>query len=165
MWGGGLSSCQGGTARVGEGLKRGQCCCLTSGDCQRGSCLPSICPRASHFTFSPSPHMPLVPFQVLPRSWIPAGVYLSEFEVHCGPFKRSLLRILQCLPLPQPPLVFAARSYGDLSSWHWTLGWVVGSGARILHSQGIPPNFYLPHVNVGLLIPPPLLPVWIDVAS
>ena len=39
-----------------------------------------------------------------------------------GPFKRRLLRILQFLPLPQPPLVFTARSYGDLSSWHWNSG-------------------------------------------
>ena len=30
-----------------------------------------------------------------------------------------------------------------------TLGWVVCSGARILGSRGIPPNFYLPHVDVG----------------
>ena len=57
------------------------------------------------------------------------------------------------------------------------------SGAGIAHSQGIPPNFYPPHMNVGpLVLPPPLvphcislplcpflspplLPVWMNVAS
>ena len=33
------------------------------------------------------------------------------------------------------------------------LGWVVCPGAGITHSQGIPPNFYPPHMNVG----PPIL--------
>ena len=31
-----------------------------------------------------------------------------------------------------------------------TLGWVVWCGAGIPHSQGIPPDFYLPHMGVGL---------------
>ena len=37
----------------------------------------------------------------------------------CGLFIWSILKIQQFLPLPQPPLVFIARSYGDLSSWSW----------------------------------------------
>ena len=71
-----------------------------------------------------------------------------------------------------------------------TLGCAVWPGAGITHSQGIPPDFYLPYMNVGLpvlipllLQPPPLhviphllaslphlwvsdlLPVWMNVAS
>ena len=34
-----------------------------------------------------------------------------------------------------------------------TLGWVVWSGARVHRSGGIPPNFYPPHVDVGLPVP------------
>ena len=37
-----------------------------------------------------------------------------------------------------------------------TWGWVVWSGARITGCWGIPPDFYLPHMNVGL---PILLPL------
>ena len=40
----------------------------------------------------------------------------------CKPLKRSLQKILQFLPLPQPLLVFTVRSYGALSSWHWDSG-------------------------------------------
>ena len=40
----------------------------------------------------------------------------------CGTFKVSLLKTQQFLPLPQPPLVFTAGSYGDLSPWHWNPG-------------------------------------------
>ena len=40
----------------------------------------------------------------------------------CGFFKRNCLRLQKFLPLTQSPLIFAARSCGDLSSWHWNLG-------------------------------------------
>ena len=76
------------------------------------------------------------------------------------PFKGSFLKIQQFLLSPQSPLVFTDRSYGDLSSWHWNpelchLAW--GWDAC---SQGIPPNFNPPQVNVGLpiLLLPPLCP-------
>ena len=64
-----------------------------------------------------------------------------------------------------------------------TLGCVVWPGSGILHSWGIPPDFYPPHVNVGQTIPLPLhaplslctsapiptslplLPVWMNVAT
>ena len=69
-----------------------------------------------------------------------------------------------------------------------TLGCVVWPGAGITHPQDIPPNFYLPHMNVGppvpvLLLPPSLcatlylltslsapaspsfLPIWMNVSS
>ena len=53
-----------------------------------------------------------------------------------------------------------------------TLDYVVWSGAMIVGSQGIPPNFYLPHINVGppilrlpVTLSPLLLPIWTNVAS
>ena len=61
------------------------------------------------------------------------------------------------------------------------LGCIVWPGAGIAHSQGIPPDFYPPHMNVGppgpVQLPPPplcttlcllasllLLPIWMNVA-
>ena len=38
------------------------------------------------------------------------------------------------------------------------LGCAVWPGAGITPSQGIPPDFYPPHVNVGLSLPIPLPP-------
>ena len=60
-----------------------------------------------------------------------------------------------------------------------TLGCAVWFGAGIAGSQGIPPDFYPLHVNVGLPVslllplcaipclpaPLPLLPIWMNVAS
>ena len=40
----------------------------------------------------------------------------------CWSLKQSLLKLRQFLPLPQPLLFFIARSYGDLSFWHWSPG-------------------------------------------
>ena len=40
-----------------------------------------------------------------------------------------------------------------------TLGCVVWPGAVIVSSQGIPLDFYPPHVHMGLSIAPPLLPL------
>ena len=40
----------------------------------------------------------------------------------CGSFKWSILKIWQFLLLPQPPMVFTARSYRDLSSSCWNPG-------------------------------------------
>ena len=52
---------------------------------------------------------------------------------------------------------------------------IVWPGAGMARSQGLPPDFYLPHVNVRLSMPPPplypvsatppILPVWMKVAS
>ena len=56
-------------------------------------------------------------------------------------FKRRGLRILQFLLLTQPLLIFTARSYGDLSSQHWTPGLCSWHGTGITGSQGIPPHF------------------------
>ena len=83
-------------------------------------------------------------FKLLPWCWSPEGVSLHKSLV------LSPKSIVQCLPPSQLPLVFVARSYGDLSSWHWNSGlsdlvW----GAGIPHSWDVPPNFYPPHVGVG----------------
>ena len=59
-------------------------------------------------------------------------------------------------PSVQPPPVFTARSYGDLSAQCGTLGCTVRPCTGITGSQGIPPNFSLLHVNVGPPIPQPL---------
>ena len=46
----------------------------------------------------------------------------SESKSVCGSFKRNCLGLQKFFPLIQPPLVFAAKSYGDFSSWHWNPG-------------------------------------------
>ena len=64
--------------------------------------------------------MSLVPFKPLPWCWSSEGVRLSKsiFES----LERNCLGIQQFLPLTQTPMVFAARSCADLSSWHWNPG-------------------------------------------
>ena len=66
------------------------------------------------------PHMPLVPFKLLPWCWSSEGVNLSKSV--CGFFKRNCLGLQRFHPPTQLPLVFAARRYGDSSSWHWNPG-------------------------------------------
>ena len=87
--------------------------------CPGGSCLLAfaLIPDTSIF-----PHMPLLPFQLLPRHWSLEGVSLSKSQACCGTFNRWLLRISPFLLPPQPPLGFTVRSYGDLSSWQWITG-------------------------------------------
>ena len=46
----------------------------------------------------------------------------SESKSVCGLFKGSCLGLQKFFPLTQSPLVFAARSYGALSFWHWNPG-------------------------------------------
>ena len=59
-----------------------------------------------------------------------------------GFFKRNYLELQEFLPLTQLLLVFAAGSYGDLSSWHWNPGLGGAScGAGTPHSKDIPPEF------------------------
>ena len=66
------------------------------------------------------PCMSLVPFKLLPHCWSSKGVSLSNSV--CRLFKRNCLGPQKFLPLIQSLLVFAARSYGDLSFWHWNPG-------------------------------------------
>ena len=90
-----------------RGLERRQCCCLVSGG------LPSSHPISSHFThfLYATGTLPAIALVVNPR----VGGFVCILRP-CGPFKWTLLKIWQFLLLIQPPLVFTARSYGDLSS-------------------------------------------------
>ena len=47
---------------------------------------------------------------------------ISMCKSMCGFIKRNCLGLQKFLPLTPSPLVFAARSYGNLSSWHWKHG-------------------------------------------
>ena len=78
---------------------------------------------------------------------------LHEPEVCCGPFKKRLFRIPQFLLLPQPPLFFTARSYGDLPPWHWNCGLGCLVWGWDPYPWGIPPNFYPPHAGAGPPVP------------
>ena len=70
------------------------------------------------------------------REWVWVG------ESICGFHKRNCLG-LQQPPLPtQYPLVFAARSCGDLSSWHWNPGLGAWCGSVTPHLEISLPNFY-----------------------
>ena len=61
---------------------------------------------------SVSPCIPLEPFMLLPWFQTSEGVSLSPY----GYFKRNCLGIQDFLPLTQYPLVFTARSCGNLPS-------------------------------------------------
>ena len=131
-------------------------------------CLGENCPPApllmSDLLLPPC--VSLVPFKVLPQWWSSEGVSLNEAV--CGFFKRNCLGLQQFLPPTQSPLVFAARNYGDLYSWHWDSG-LVGPGFRLglLAFEILLPNFYPPHLDVGPAHSTslPLLPVLMDVVS
>ena len=72
--------------------------------------------QLTHFPYSTGT-LPAVALVVNPR----VGVFVYVLSL-CGPFKRTSLKIQQFLLPPQPPLIFTARRYGDLSSWHWNPG-------------------------------------------
>ena len=58
-----------------------------------------------------------------------------------GSSRSTCLGLQKFFPLTQSLLVFAARSYGGLSSWLWNPGLGGLCGARTPHSQDIPPEF------------------------
>ena len=68
---------------------------------------------------------------------------------------------LAVLPPPQPLLVLQSEVMGISRPGAGTLGCAVCPGAGIAHSQGIPADFYPPHMNVGPPMPilPPLPPL------
>ena len=120
--------------------------------------LPGFWKFAQHLPFFQS----LLPLPVCnwnPSSCCPGGESQSGWDcIHlspCGPLKQTLLRNWQFLPLPQPPLVFTARSYGALSPGVGTLGCMIWPGAGITGSQGVPPDIYPPGLPI-LPLPPPL---------
>ena len=76
---------------LGEGSKRGRCCCLASGG------LPATGPISSHFThfLCVTDTLPAVALVVNPR--VGGLVYVLNL---CEPFKGTLQEIWQFLPLP-----------------------------------------------------------------
>ena len=68
----------------------------------------------------------LMPFKLLPWCWCSEGVSQSKFLY--GFFKGNCLGLKQFLLPSQSLLIFAAISYGDLSSWHWNLSTTNGCG-------------------------------------
>ena len=115
-----------------EGSEKGQWPAFLSG--RRLS--PSSHLDNRHFTFS---LFAIGAFQLLPECWSSGGVNLIKSLY--GFFKRNCLGLQKFLPLNQSPLVFAARSYRDFSSWHWNPGWGAWSGAGTPCSWDIPPEF------------------------
>ena len=123
---------------AGEGSKRGQCCCwLTSGG------LPSIHPISSHFTLflcvTGAP--PAAALVVVPR----VGGF--AYVLDC-------LEKLTVSSAASTRTGFTARNYETLSFPHWnpgpcSLAW--GSDCWLTKYL---PDFYPPHVIVGLPIPP-----------
>ena len=77
---------------------------------------PSSCLNARHFSSSP---YAIGAFQTATPGWSSEGALSKSV---CRFFERNNLRLWKFLPLTQSPPVFAARSYGDLSFWHWNPG-------------------------------------------
>ena len=104
-------------------------------------CLGEICPPALALMPDTSlpPHMPLVPFKLLPQCLSSEGVNVSKSM--CKPFKRHCLGLREFLSPTRALLVCTARSNGSLSSLHWSpgLGGLIGAGT--LSSRDNPPKF------------------------
>ena len=96
----------------GRAWKRYNGCCLLF-------CLGGSCPTALVLMpdMSVLPCLPLVPFKLLPQCWSPEEVSMKKCvcseETSENPTVSSTNLNL---------LVFTARSYGHLSSWHWNPG-------------------------------------------
>ena len=125
--------------------------------------LPGFCRFAQHLPHFQSHHHFLYTTGALLAVALVAVPRMGGFAYVlslCGPFQQTLLKNQQFVLPPQNPLVFTARSYGALFCGTGTLGYMVWPRARITHSQGIPPSFYPPHMNVGLPVPlTPQLPL------
>ena len=119
----------------------------------------SACLYARHFSFS---LYTTGAFQPPTQCWSSEGV--SLIKSICGFYKRNSLRLQQFLPWTQSPLVFAAGSCRDLSSWHWNpgLGDLVWVWESLL--MRYPSQIFI-HMGVGpaYSASAPLLPVWMDV--
>ena len=66
------------------------------------------------------PHMPQLPFNLLPRCKGSVEVGLSKSMY--GHINKNCVSIPQFLPTTQSPLVFTVRNQGGLSSQYWNLG-------------------------------------------
>ena len=88
----------------------------------------------------------------------------------CGFFNRNCLELQKFLPLTQSLLVFASRSYGNLSSWHWNPELGASCEVGVPCSWDIPPEFSSTTHGCGshlfcFSVSLPLLPVWMDMVS
>ena len=81
--------------------------------------LEESCPSALTLLLDTSapPCMPLLPFKLLTQCWSSEVISLSKSI--CGFFKGNCLGFQKFILPTQSPPDFAARSYGDLSFWHW----------------------------------------------
>ena len=162
---------------LGEGSERAECHCLISGG------LPTTCSVSSHFThfLYGTGALPDIALVVNPR----VGGFTYDLSP-CAPFKQSLLKSSSFFYCPNPHWFSQSEVVGIYLPRAGNLGCTVWPGAGTTCSQGIPPNFYPLHMSVGppvllLLLPlhatphlcaslpistiPPLLPVWMNVAS
>ena len=80
------------------------------------------------------PHMPLVPFTMLPQCWSSEGVSVSNSLCGVRPFKRRLLRIWQVLLPLQPPLVLQPEVMETYLPGTGTVGWRTWCRAGTPHS-------------------------------
>ena len=104
-------------ALSGEGSEKEQCPLLALPVGRKLS--SSSRPDARQFNFSPVDSDAL---HLLPLHWSSEGV---SVRMCVGPLRGTVWDSSSfCLPQLQSPLVFTARSYGDLSSWHWKPGLV-----------------------------------------
>ena len=124
---------------------KGQGHCLASRVLSRRKLSLITHPDAGHFHVSSyaTSALPTVALVLNPREGESAEV-LSP----CGPFKRSLLKIQQFLPCRNPHWFVQPEIMGIYLPGAGTLGCAVWPGAGIAVSQGMPPNFYSPHMNV-----------------
>ena len=182
MWAGALSNRQGGATYfttfwlcVEGGLREGTMPLLASEG------LLGTCPVSSHFT-----HF-LYAAGALPAAALLVKLRVGGFEYILNlfePFKQWKPRhFFHC---HNPYCFLQPEVIGISLPGAGTLGCTVWPGAGITCSQGIPPEFYPPHMNVGLSIllrpsplhavlhlgasPPisatlPLLPIYMNVAS
>ena len=131
---------------------------------QRGDCaaawLLGVCWALTSFAVtSPTPHMWLVPFQLFPGVESHSGWVCVPFKSVMGPLSRVFWKSGSFFHCPHPHWFLHPEVMGIYSPHAGTLSCVIWLGAGIAHSQGITSIFYLPHVNVGALmpiLPPPL---------
>ena len=131
--------------------QRGQCCCLASGVLLRGKLSPhSRFPFSQHATG-------VLPAVALVRNPRGGGFCMSPKSIS------SPLRGHSFFHHPNPHWFLQPEVMGTFLPGTGTLGWVVWTGAGLPPSQGIPPDFYPPHVELPIpiyapLASPPLCP-------
>ena len=127
-------------------MERGQCCCLASGG------LPSTRPISSHFTHFPYVTGTLSAVALVQNPIVVGFAYVKD---PAGPLN-GVSQISSCFfHCPNPHWILQPEVMRIYLPSTGTLGCAVWPGARITPFQDIPPNFYLPRVNVE----PPILPL------